>query len=151
MTSSNNFLESPPSMARKIQRQQLTQAKKSKNDEFYTQLLDIERELTHYGAHFKDKVVYCNCDDPALSNFVKYFYENFETLGLKKLIATGFRTEDDPHGSYFEYTGQSDQRTRFQNKQISSLQGDGDFRGNRMSRVSSGSGHCGNQPPFLFV
>lgn len=66
----------------------LHKAKKQKNDEFYTQLVDIENELRHYKDHFKDKVVYCNCDDPYESNFVKYFLLNFNYLGLKRLIAT---------------------------------------------------------------
>lgn len=63
-------------------------AKRAKNDEFYTQLTDIEKELRHYRTHFKDKTVLCNCDDPFESNFFKYFVLNFKRLGLKKLIAT---------------------------------------------------------------
>ena len=63
-------------------------AKASKKDEFYTQLSDIEKELVHYRAYFRDKVVFCNCDDPYESNFFKYFALNFNALGLKKLIAT---------------------------------------------------------------
>ena len=66
----------------------LNAAKAAKKDEFYTQLPDIERELRHYKNHFKNKVVLCNCDDPYESNFFKYFAMNFNSLGLKKLIAT---------------------------------------------------------------
>lgn len=66
----------------------LTNAKKGKNDDFYTQLVDIEKELYHYKEHFKDKIVFCNCDDPFESNFFKYFAMSFNHLGLKKLIAT---------------------------------------------------------------
>lgn len=66
----------------------LRKADKAKNDEFYTQLADIELELKHYRKHFKDKVVFCNCDDPYESNFFKYFAMNFNYLGLKKLVAT---------------------------------------------------------------
>lgn len=66
----------------------LGQAKDAKNNEFYTQLPDIEKELAHYREHFRDKVVLCNCDDPYESNFFKYFALNFNALGLKKLIAT---------------------------------------------------------------
>jgi len=66
----------------------LTKAKVQKSDEFYTQLSDIEKELKNYKKHFKDKVVFCNCDDPYESNFFKYFALNFNFLGLKKLIAT---------------------------------------------------------------
>lgn len=135
-------------MASKIQREQLTQAKKSKNDEFYTQLVDIERELVNYSQHFRGKVVYCNCDDPAISNFVKYFYDNFETLGLKKLVATGFRTDEDPHGKYFEYTGDTEQRKPYENKRISSLLGDGDFRGSECLNLLREADIVVTNPPF---
>lgn len=66
----------------------LKNAKKAKADEFYTQLVDIELEMKHYKHYFKDKVIFCNCDDPYESNFFKYFAMNFNYLGLKKLIAT---------------------------------------------------------------
>lgn len=66
----------------------LGKAKDVKNDEFYTQLSDIEDELRHYRPHFKGKIVLCNCDDPYESNFFKYFALNFNKLRLKKLIAT---------------------------------------------------------------
>ena len=66
----------------------LQQAKRAKNDEFYTQLGDIEREMSHYKHFFEGKVVFCNCDDPYESNFFKYFAMNFNFLKLKKLIAT---------------------------------------------------------------
>ena len=66
----------------------LLSAKKQKADEFYTQLSDIEKELRHYKEQFRNKVLFCNCDDPYESNFFKYFAMNFNFLGLKKLIAT---------------------------------------------------------------
>lgn len=66
----------------------LAKAKDAKRDEFYTQLSDIEKELVHYREYFRDKVIFCNCDDPYESNFFKYFALNFNALGLKKLIAT---------------------------------------------------------------
>lgn len=66
----------------------LSAAKRAKNDEFYTQLTDIEKELRHYRKHFRGKTVLCNCDDPFESNFFKYFVLNFNRLGLKKLITT---------------------------------------------------------------
>ena len=66
----------------------LRAANTAKKDEFYTQLSDIEKELVHYREYFRDKVVFCNCDDPYESNFFKYFALNFNALGLKKLIAT---------------------------------------------------------------
>lgn len=70
----------------------LHDAKKNKNDEFYTQLADIEKELHHYKDHFQNKIVFCNCDDPYESNFFQYFALNFKFLGLKKLIAMGYNT-----------------------------------------------------------
>ena len=68
----------------------LGRAREAREDEFYTQLTDIERELRHYRPHFKGKTVLCNCDDPFESNFFKYFTLNFNKLGLKKLIATSY-------------------------------------------------------------
>ncbi len=68
----------------------LNRAAKVKNDEFYTQLVDIEEELKHYKEQFRGKIVYCNCDDPFESNFFKYFAANFRALGLKKLITTSY-------------------------------------------------------------
>lgn len=68
----------------------LQKANIAKNDEFYTQLVDIESELRHYKEQFRGKVIFCNCDDPFESNFFKYFAMNFNYLGLKKLIATSF-------------------------------------------------------------
>ena len=65
---------------------------RNKQDEFYTQLSLIENELKHYKGHFKGKTILCNCDDPFESNFFKYFAMNFNSLGLKKLIATCYAT-----------------------------------------------------------
>jgi Adenine-specific methyltransferase EcoRI len=70
--------------------QALSNARSAKQDEFYTQLSDIENELKHYRAHLRDKVVLCNCDDPYESNFFRYFALNFNALGLKKLISTSY-------------------------------------------------------------
>jgi len=69
----------------------LHKANKAKKDEFYTQRIDIEKELKHYKEQFRGKVVYCNCDDPFESNFFKYFASNFKVLGLKRLIATSYK------------------------------------------------------------
>ena len=70
----------------------MNEALKAKNDEFYTLLTDIEKEMRYYRKHFKGKTVLCNCDDPFESNFFKYFVLNFNRLGLKKLIATCYHT-----------------------------------------------------------
>lgn len=77
-------------MENKSLNKNLHKANKAKKDEFYTQLVDIEKELKHYKDQFKGKVVYCNCDDPFESNFFKYFAANFNALKLKKLIATSY-------------------------------------------------------------
>lgn len=77
-------------MEKKSSNASLHRANKAKKDEFYTQRVDIEKELKHYKNQFKDKVVYCNCDDPYESNFFKYFASNFNALGLKKLISTSY-------------------------------------------------------------
>ena len=71
----------------------LQTAKKNKNDEFYTRKEDIEKELYHYKKHFKNKVIYCNCDDPKWSEFFLYFKRNFRHLGIKKVITTHFKKE----------------------------------------------------------
>jgi hypothetical protein len=78
-------------------------AKTAKADEFYTQLIDIEKEMAHYREHFVGKVVYLNCDDHATSNFFRFFYDNFESLGLKKLIATSYNRGGT--GTVIEYEG----------------------------------------------
>lgn len=77
-------------MANKSSNKNLHKASKAKKDEFYTQLVDIEKELKHYKEQFQGKVVYCNCDDPFESNFFKYFAANFNALKLKKLITTSY-------------------------------------------------------------
>lgn len=77
-------------MVKKSPNSNLNKAAKVKNDEFYTRLADIEKELKHYKEQFRGKVVYCNCDDPFESDFFKYFAANFNALGLKKLITTSY-------------------------------------------------------------
>src|SRR3989344_7897804 len=77
-------------MASKSLNRNLHKASAAKKDEFYTQLIDIEKELKYYKEQFRGKIVYCNCDDPFESNFFKYFASNFNELKLKKLIATSY-------------------------------------------------------------
>lgn len=92
----------------------LTQAKTNKKDEFYTQLSDIEKELRYYKKYFKDKVVFCNCDDPFESNFFKYFVLNFNRLGIKKLISTCYSGSSiaNTQLSLFDITSESDTRNK---------------------------------------
>ena len=80
-------------MSKKSWNTNLRKADKWKNDEFYTQLPYIEKELWYYKDHFRDKIVFCNCDDPQESNFYFYFAQNFEFLWLKKLITTHYETD----------------------------------------------------------
>ncbi|WP_164201753.1 adenine-specific methyltransferase EcoRI family protein [[Micrococcus luteus] ATCC 49442] len=135
-------------MARVVEHSLLHKAKKNKNDEFYTQRVDIERELQHYTSQYIDKVVYCNCDDPAVSNFFAYFYENFERLGLKKLIATGYINDERGFGSFFEYTGKPEERARFEANDFHSLEGDGDFRGAESVELLKEADIVVTNPPF---
>lgn len=87
-------------------------AKKAKEDEFYTQLEDIEKEMVHYRDYFRGKTVLCNCDDPYESNFFKYFALNFNFLGLKKLVAVCYATSPvaytEMQPSIFDAITQSD-------------------------------------------
>ncbi len=94
-------------MATKSLNSNFHKASKAKKDEFYTQLIDIEKELKHYKDQFRGKVVYCNCDDPYESNFFKYFAANFNALGLKKLITTSYTKSPIAGGqlSLFEIKG----------------------------------------------
>lgn len=122
----------------KVKNRNLGQAKKNKKDEFYTQLSDIEKELKHYKKHFVGKVVYCNCDDPRMSNFFHYFSYNFEKLGLKKLITTCYKSKqrdlfsqnDSEQAIYLVYEGDRNGNNVPDPEEIgiTSLKGDGDFR-----------------------
>ena len=71
----------------------LAEANKVKNDEFYTKLTDIEKELMHYKEMFVGKTIYCNCDDPVKSNFVQWFYMRFDILHLKRIIVTAYNSD----------------------------------------------------------
>ena len=114
----------------------LHQAKAAKKDEFYTQLVDIERELQHYEYHFKGKVVYLNCDDYQKSNFYKYFMDNFEILGLTKVICSGLF-----NSSYLEYDSTNGQVFKH-------ISDNGDFRSNEMVELLKQSDIIVTNPPF---
>lgn len=102
----------------------LHKAKSAKNDEFYTQFIDVSKELMHYKKHFKDKIVFCNCDDPTWSAFWKYFHLNFAELGLKKLISTHYDKEEATYK--MEYEGGNDNDIEVGKK--TPLKGNGDYR-----------------------
>jgi hypothetical protein len=139
----------------------LHQAKRSKKDEFYTQLADIENELRHYCHHFKDKVVYCNCDDPRISNFFHYFSYNFEDLGLKKLITTCYKNQnrdlfsnhDCEQAIYLEYEGykNGNRIPDVDEIGIKQLQGDGDFRSAESIELLKQADIVVTNPPFSLL
>jgi len=136
----------------------LNKAKSSKKDEFYTQLSDIERELKHYKKHFKGKVIFCNCDDPRVSNFFHYFSYNFEKLGLKKLITTCYKNQDmdlfsqndSEKAIYLEYEGDKNDNKVPDPEEIGikHLKGDGDFRSKECIELLKQSDIVVTNPPF---
>lgn len=143
-------------MARNATNRLLQKAKKSKSDEFYTQLSDIESELIHYKSHFENKVVYCNCDDPQISNFYKYFALNFKELGLKKLVASCYKERkidlfsngDFESGFYYEYTGGKGESIIPGPNDIIHFRGDGDFRSTESVQLLKQSDIVVTNPPF---
>lgn len=136
----------------------LAAARAAKEDEFYTQLADIERELSNYREHFKGKVVYCNCDDPRVSGFVHYFSYNFERLGLKKLLATCYKNQnvdlfsqnDSERAVKLVYTGDKNgsgvpDPSEFD---VELLEGDGDFRSAESIELLKEADIVVTNPPF---
>ena len=136
----------------------LTLARKRKKDEFYTQLVDIENELRHYKAHFKGKVVLCNCDDPRRSNFFKYFADNFEKLQLKRLIATCYKSQDVDLFSQGDceraicqiYEGDRNGNLVVDDDEVCvrELKGDGDFRSAECIELLKEADIVVTNPPF---
>ncbi len=145
-------------MADKTQNALLNEAKTAKKDEFYTQLSDISNELKNYRKHFKDKVVYCNCDDPRVSNFFQYFALNFEKLGLKKLITTCYKNQsmdlfsqnDSEQAIYLEYLGDKNGNNLPNPEEIGikPLNGDGDFRSKESIDLLTQADIVVTNPPF---
>lgn len=126
----------------------LNSARKNRNDEFYTQLSDIEQELKHYKQHFKGKVVFCNCDDPEWSNFWKYFELNFDYLGLKKLISTHY--EDSKPSYKLEIIGDISGDGKVDHKDIikTPLKQNGDFRSPEAIEILKEADIVITNPPF---
>lgn len=136
----------------------LNKAKEAKKDEFYTQLEDINNELRHYREHFRGKTVLCNCDDPRVSNFFKYFAYNFEFLGLKKLIATCYKSQDvnlfsegaSEQAVYLVYEGDKNGNNIPDDDEIEvlPLKGDGDFRSAECIEFLKEADIVVTNPPF---
>ena len=126
----------------------LNKARTSKNDEFYTLYEDIENELQHYKSKFKDKVVYCNCDDYRKSNFFKYFKDNFNRLGLKLLIATHYVDNSvdifDIEKRVYAYRATYDGKVTM----VERLLGNGDFRSVECVNILKEADVVVTNPPF---
>ena len=128
----------------------LNKATVAKNDEFYTLLSDVEKELLNYSDYFKDQVVYCNCDGYN-SNFVKYFHDNFHDLKLKQLIATCYAPKNDAksgdaksnrrHAMYMSYDGKGRVKTK-------RLKGDGSYDGEECVAILRKADIISTNPPF---
>ena len=156
----------------------LHQAKRAKNDEFYTQYADIEKEMNAYLEYdpdvFRDKVVLLPCDDPEWSNFTKYFAQNFQTFGLKKLISTSYAADSKPkeipyqptlfemdapdydkkktrsHGKIFTLTRDinDDKKIDIKDLEWKYLKGDGDFRSEEIKKLRDEADVIITNPPF---
>ena len=129
-------------------KERLQQAKKNKKDEFYTQLTDIEKELKHYKDHFKNKIVFCNCDDPKESNFFKYFALNFKFLGLKKLITTHYNKGSKSYKLEVAKDINNDGIINLDDAIKTPLQGDGDFRSDECIEILKEADIVVTNPPF---
>lgn len=140
------------------QNRNLHKAKSNKKDEFYTQLSDIENELRHYRDHFQGKVVYCNCDDPYVSNFFTYFSRNFDLLGLKRLVTTCYKNQqmhmfsqhDTERAIYLEYDGTKNATgvPSVDEIGVHPLSGDGDFRSAECIELLKQADIVVTNPPF---
>jgi len=135
----------------------LSAARRNKKDEFYTQLSDIENELRHYHDLFEGKVIYCNCDDPRVSNFFYYFSSNFKFLKIKKLIATCYKnqqpdlfsSEDSEKAVFLEYDGENETyTTNHPLGVVKPLKGNGDFRNSECIELLKQSDIVVTNPPF---
>ena len=136
----------------------LKTARRAKNDDFYTQLSDIENELKHYKQHFVGKVIYCNCDDPSVSNFYKYFSLNFSELRLKRLITTCYKNQqydlfsqhDSEKAIWLELEGGVVTDGAYKPKEpvVRHLEGDGDFRSVECIELLKQADIVVTNPPF---
>ena len=136
----------------------LRKAAGAKNDEFYTRLTDIEKEMAHYKRHFKGKTVFCPCDDPHASKFFQYFSKNFEHLGLKRLITAcykstnplGMSLHDDERAMWLEYNGDANGNRVPDPDEIGvhHFDGDGDFRSHESLALLRTADIIVTNPPF---
>lgn len=129
----------------------LGQAKINKEDEFYTQRTDIENELFHYAEHFRGKVIYCNCDDPAESEFWKYFVRNFKAYGIKKLMATHYEPNEKNYAYMLELTEDTNGDGRIDHLDeptVTQIPCNGDFRSAYCIELLKQADIVVTNPPF---
>ena len=132
-------------MARNLK---MRKAYKEKNDEFYTRKEDIEAEIWHYRDYFKDKVIYCNCDDPEQSEFYKHFKMKFHEYGLKELITTCYRSQNSD--LFTDRSSDYSIALRYNGKRVRKVQlkGDGDFRSEECVKLLKKADIVVTNPPF---
>jgi hypothetical protein len=132
----------------------LIKAKQAKDDEFYTLLTDIEKELRHYKDMFVGKTIYCNCDNPTKSNFVKWFYMNFNILHLKRIIVTAYNSDTCNGGGYYwdsdfaTVDPKSIDISKEIEKDVRKLNGNGDFRSEECIELLKQADIVVTNPPF---
>lgn len=136
----------------------LQKAKREKRDEFYTQIYDIENEIRYYTEWFKDKVVYCNCDDPRVSNFFHYFSYNFEFLGLERLVTSCYKNQqrdlfsnhDSERAIWLEYYGNTKggKVPDVDDIGVNLFDHDGDFRSEESINLLNQADIVVTNPPF---
>lgn len=126
----------------------LTRAKKVKNDEFYTQYDDIEKECERYRDQFYGKIIYCNCDDPESSNFFLYFANNFKFFGLKKLITTHYDAEKPTYKLELTEEMIEDGAVTAECAKKTLLKGNGDFRNQESIELLKEADIVITNPPF---
>lgn len=124
---------------------ELRNAKTNRNDEFYTEISDVEFELKHYAKYFAGKTIYCNCDDPGFSAFTRFFHLNFKKLKLKKLICSIKNTKNK--SILYKYTGGHDNEPLFYN-QVTTLRNSGDFRDKELLPYLKETDIIVTNPPF---
>ena len=132
----------------------LTKARVAKNDEFYTVIADIEKEMNAYYDHnpnvFRGKTILCPCDDPEWSNFTKYFTMNFKRLGIKKLICTCYNKEEGGHGKMLVLTGDTNGTGKIEADDIvaTEMEGNGDFGSEEVKKLLEEADFVITNPPF---
>lgn len=141
-------------MAKKANNNNLAKAKAAKNDEFYTQISDIENEMNAYYDHdpnvFRGKTILCPCDDPEWSNFTKHFTQNFVRYGLKKLICTCYNKEEGGHGKMLVLTGDTNGNGKIEADDIvaTEMKGNGDFNSPEVKKLLEEADFVITNPPF---